>query len=273
MSVTPKSSWPWVKALLHSVYDQPDKESAHEQFDRILDALAELEIEEDTLVMFNSDNGPETLHTRWMREDHGHDAAGGLRGMKRDGWEGGHRVPFIARWPGHIPAGQVSSQLTNTTDLFATVASVAGSELPAEVAVDSFDMLPAMLGLQDDAETIRPYMITQSFRGQFQLRVGPWKYLDHAGSGGNNYSKGWMKEYALPEGEGEPPAGQLYHLGRDPGEATNLFATEPEKRDEMRALLARLTAPEGGRTAPLSRPPRGMAAASKVAPDASGSGR
>jgi arylsulfatase A len=225
---------------------------------RLLDALAELEIDGDTLVMFNSDNGPETLHTRWMREDHEHDAAGGLRGMKRDGWEGGHRVPFIARWPGHIPAGQVSGQLTNTTDLFATVASIAGHELPAEVAVDSFDMLPTMLGLQDDADPIRPHMLTQSFRGQFQLRVGPWKYLDHAGSGGNDYSKGWMKEYALPGDTGEPPAGQLYHLGRDPDERTNLFDAEPEKRDELRALLARLTAREGGRTAPVSRTPIGM---------------
>ncbi len=240
---------------------------------RLLDALAELEIDEDTLVMFNSDNGPETLHTRWMREDHEHDAAGGLRGMKRDGWEGGHRVPFIARWPGQIPAGQVSSQLTNTTDLFATVASIAGHELPAEVALDSFDMLPAMLGLQDDADPIRPHMLTQSFRGQFQLRVGPWKYLDHAGSGGNNYSKGWMKEYALPEGEGVPPVGQLYHLGRDPEEVSNLFDSEPGKRDEMRALLTRLTSSEAGRTAPVARPPMGMAAIREATRGRGASGR
>ncbi len=221
---------------------------------RLLDALAELEIDGDTLVMFNADNGPETLHTRWMREDHGHDAAGGLRGMKRDGWEGGHRVPFIARWPGHIPAGQVSGQLTNTTDLFATVASLMGHELPASVAVDSFDMLPAMLGLQEESEPIRPHMLTQSFRGEFQLRVGPWKYLAHAGSGGNDYSKGWMKEVALPTEDPAPPV-QLYHLGRDPGETRNLAGTEAEKRAELAALLSRLTAAEGGRTAPLARPP------------------
>jgi hypothetical protein len=116
-------------------------------------------------------------------------------------------------------------------------------------------------------------MLTQSFRGQFQLRVGPWKYLDHAGSGGNNYSKGWMKEYALPQGEGEPPVGQLYHLGRDPEEVTNLFDAEPERRDEMRALLARLTSSEGGRTAPLARPPMGMAAIREVTREGEASGR
>ena len=65
--------------------------------------------------------------------------------MKRDGWEGGHRVPFIARWPAHIPAGQVSDQLTNTTDIFATLASVVGYQLREEDATDSYDMLPAML--------------------------------------------------------------------------------------------------------------------------------
>ena len=82
--------------------------------------VAELGIDEETLVLFNADNGPETMHVAWMREDHDHDPAGGWRGVKRDGWEGGHRVPFIARWPGRIPDGQVSDQMTNTTDIFAT---------------------------------------------------------------------------------------------------------------------------------------------------------
>ncbi|QDU89017.1 Arylsulfatase [Pirellulimonas nuda] len=156
---------------------------------RLLDAIHRLGIDDNTLILFSSDNGPETMHTHWMREDHHHDAAGGLRGMKRDGWEGGHRVPLIARWSGRIPAGQVSRQLVNQTDIVATVASVVGHALPDEVAVDSYDMLPAMLGEQDDASPIRPYMLTQSFHGEFQLRQGDWKYLDHTGSGGNDYDR------------------------------------------------------------------------------------
>ena len=102
---------------------------------RIFDQLVELEIEDNTLVIFTSDNGPETTHVDWMRRDHGHDSTGGWRGMKRDGWEGGHRVPFLAWWPSRIPAGLVSNQLLNTTDIFATLASAVGFELPDEVAV------------------------------------------------------------------------------------------------------------------------------------------
>jgi len=221
---------------------------------RLLDLLADLGIDEETLVLFNSDNGPETVHVDWMREDHDHDPAGGWRGMKRDGWEGGHRVPFIARWPGRIPKGQVSGQMTSTTDIFATLASVVGYKLPDEVAVDSYDMLPAMLGLQDEVDSIRPYMLTQSFRGQFQIRQGEWKYLDHKDSGGNDYSKGILQKYALPETAPEAP-GQLYNLAKDPGETKNLFFSEPEKCRELQDLLKKLTAKENGRSAPRNRKP------------------
>ncbi len=223
---------------------------------RLLDGLAELGIDDNTLVIFNSDNGPETVHTVWMRQDHEHDAAGGFRGMKRDGWEGGHRVPLIARWPGRIPAGQVSEQLANTTDIFATVASIIGYALPDEAAVDSFDLLPAMIGSDAEGESIRPHMLTQSFRGEFQLRVGQWKYLDHMGSGGNGYDRGAIQAYALPEKAPEA-TGQLYDLSKDPGETTNLFFENEAKRQEMQALLARLTV-KGGRSAPLNREPIGI---------------
>ncbi len=224
---------------------------------RLLDAIDSLGIDDDTLVLFNSDNGPETVHTDWMRQDHDHDAAGGYRGMKRDGWEGGHRVPFIARWPRRIRAGQVSRQLTNTTDIFATVASVVGYELPDDVAVDSYDMLPAMLGKQDEEDSIRPHMLTQSFRGEFQIRKGDWKYLDHKGSGGNNYSRGNLQKYALPEKAPEA-TGQLFDLAEDPGETTNLFFLESGKRRELQALLKKLTVKANGRSAPKNRQPIGM---------------
>ncbi|MFT7671263.1 MAG: arylsulfatase A [Planctomycetota bacterium] len=224
---------------------------------RMLDALEELGIDENTLVLFNSDNGPETLHTVWMREDHGHDAAGGWRGMKRDGWEGGHRVPFIARWPGRIPPGQVTAQLSNTTDIFATVASVVGYSVPDGTAVDSYDMLPVLLGTQGEEKPVRPHMLTQSFRSEFQLRQGPWKFLNHQGSGGNNYSKGTLKKYALPDSAPEAP-GQLYNLAEDPGERKNLYFAEAEKRKQLQALLARLTVKDNGRSAPTGRKPLGM---------------
>ncbi len=221
----------------------------------VLDLLADLKIDDETLVLFNSDNGPETMHMAWMRQDHNHDPAGGWRGVKRDAWEGGHRVPFIARWPGRIPKGKVSDQMTNTTDIFATLASVVGFKLPDDAATDSFDMLPAMLGRQDPRNSIRPHLLTQSFRGEFQIRQGKWKYLDHKGSGGNNYDRGAMKKYALAETEPEAP-GQLYDLQKDPGETTNLFFKESAKRKQLQALLKKLK--ETGRSAPADRVPIGI---------------
>jgi arylsulfatase A len=219
---------------------------------RLLDALKELNIDDNTIVIFNADNGPEVLHAVWMREDHSHDAAGGYRGVKRDGWEGGHRVPMIVRWPAKIPKGVTTKQMICTTDIFATLASVTGYKLPDDVAVDSFDMLPVLLGKQKEEESIRPHLLTQSYRGEFQLREGDWKFLNHMGSGGNSYDKGELKKYALPENAPEA-TGQLYNLAVDPGETNNLFFTEMAKREEMQGLLKELTKKEGGRTAPLRK--------------------
>lgn len=223
---------------------------------RILDLVKDLGIDDNTLILFNSDNGAETVHVDWMRQDYEHDASGGWRGMKRDGWEGGHRVPFIARWPGKFPKKQVSNQMTNTTDIFATVASIIGYTLDDKDATDSFDMLPTMLGVQNKNESIRPHMLTQSFRGEFQIRQGNWKYLDHIGSGGNNYEKNKdLKKYMLPE-KAEGALGQLYNLTNDPGETTNLFFKEAHKRKELQQLLEQLKS--SGRSAPKNRKPLGM---------------
>ena len=219
---------------------------------RVLNLVKALKMDNNTLILFNSDNGPETLHVHWMRQDHDHDPSGGWRGMKRDGWEGGHRVPFIARWPGKIPAEQVTDQMTNTTDIFATLASVAGFALPDDVATDSFDMLPVMLGTQDPKDSVRPHLLTQSFRGEFQVRQGSWKYLDHKGSGGNRYDRPMMKQYSLAEQAPNAP-GQLYDLARDPGETKNLYFEESAKRIELQQLLTRLK--NEGRSAPNGRQP------------------
>ena len=127
--------------------------------------------------------------------------------------------------------------MTNTTDIFATLASVIGYELPDDEATDSFDMLPAMLGTQDPKKSIRPHLLTQSFRGEFQIRQGMWKYLDHKGSGGNNYEKSEaLHPYMLPEKAPDAP-GQLYHLDEDPGETTNLYFKHGEIVEELRTQL------------------------------------
>lgn len=221
---------------------------------RTINLLKRLDIDDNTLVIFTSDNGAETLHTAWMREDHQHDASGGFRGMKRDGWEAGHRVPFIARWPKKFPASKVSKQMLNVTDIFATVASITDYKLKDKDCVDSFDMLPAMISVSENQKQIRPHLLTQSFRGEFQIRQGYWKFLDHTGSGGNKY-KGILEKYVLPEDEPEAK-GQLYNLNRDSGEKSNLYFKNKAKRVELEKLLKELK--ESGRSAPLGRKPLGI---------------
>jgi len=190
-------------------------------------------------VILSSDNGPETTAVIHMRTDHGHDGARPWRGVKRDNWEGGHRVPFIVRWPGRVPAGTTSTELTSLTDVMATVAAITGAELPRAAAEDSFNLLPALEGKA--TAPIRPYLITQAFSGErtLSIRRDNWKYIAHRGSGGNNYDKGELMRYALPETDPEA-SGQLYDLATDPGERTNLYSRKPELVQELKALLDNL---------------------------------
>ena len=218
---------------------------------QIMATLNNLGIGESTLVMFSSDNGPEVRNAVLMRENYKHDAARPWRGLKRDAWEGGHRVPFIARWPGKIKAGSVSNQTMTLTDVMATVASVVGVSLPDDVAEDSYDMLPVLLDRQPEDTPVRPYTLTQSFHGELQIRRGPWKYLDHKDSGGNNYEKDPdLKPYRLPELAPDAP-GQLYNLQTDPGETTNLYYKYPNIVMEMKSLLE--ASKQSGRSAPVGR--------------------
>lgn len=210
------------------------------QFDHIVgELMKELDqhgLADNTLVILSSDNGPETAAVAHMRANHAHDGAKPWRGVKRDAWEGGHRVPFIVRWPARIKGGSTSDQLASLTDIMATVAAVTGAELPHAAAEDSFNLLPVLEG--SATASIRPYLLTQAFGGErtLSLRRGQWKYIDHRGSGGNSYDKGLLKPYALPDTDPEAP-GQLYDLVTDPGETTNLYSKRPEIVKELQALL------------------------------------
>lgn len=161
--------------------------------------LEKLGIADRTLVMFSSDNGPETTSVVPMRADYAHDGAGPWRGMKRDNWEGGHRVPLIVRWPGHVKSGTISGQLASLTDVMATLAAITGAELPRDAAGDSFNLRPALEGKA--SAPIRPYLLTQAFGGGPHAfhPAGPWKYIAHRDSGGNSYATPTLKSFALPE--------------------------------------------------------------------------
>ena len=212
----------------------------------LMQHLEKLGIADNTLVLLSSDNGPEVTSVVHMRADHAHDGARPWRGMKRDSWEGGHRVPLIVRWPGHVKSGTTTDQLASLTDVMATVAAITGAELPPDAAEDSFNLLPVLEGTA--TSPIRPYLLTQAFGGgrTLSIRRGQWKYLDHRDSGGNNYTAAELKPYALPEAAPEAP-GQLYDLEGDPGETSNLYFKNPEIVTELKALID--ASKKSGRTA------------------------
>ena len=212
----------------------------------LMATLEKLGVADNTLVIFTSDNGPETTSVIHMRADHSHDGARPWRGVKRDNWEGGHRVPFIARWKGNIAPGSTSTQTICLTDLMATCAAITGATLPDNAAEDSFNLLPVLLG-KDGGRPVRDYTLHQTISLALAIRQGPWKYLDHRGSGGNGYDKGELQRFALPDAAPTAP-GQLYHLATDPGETNNLYFKEPEMMAKLKSLLESSKA--SGRSAP-----------------------
>lgn len=217
----------------------------------LLRTLERLGVAENTLVMFASDNGPEVPTVLDMRQTYQHDGARPWRGVKRDQWEGGHRTPFIVRWPGKIKPNSISDQMLSLTDVMATCAAITGARLPDHAAEDSYNMLPVLLDAQGN-EPVRQYLLEQTISLAMSIRDGQWKYLDHQGSGGNNYEREgeWgMKPYKLEDTDPDAP-GQLYNLETDPGETVNLYSKYPERVEAMKAKLEAFK--KSGRSAPLS---------------------
>ena len=215
----------------------------------LMNTLEDLGIADRTLILFSSDNGPEVMPTIRMRADYGHDGARPWRGMKRDGWEGGHRVPLIARWPGRIKAGSTTDQILSLTDIMATLAALVNSTLPNTAAEDSINFLPVLLGTQGE-EPLRKYVLQQTNQLALSIRKGPWKYLNHRGSGGNRYDQARLQPFVLPEIAPEAP-GQLYNLELDPGETNNLYFERPDILQELKTKLDNYV--NSGRSAPIRK--------------------
>ena len=191
-------------------------------------------------MIVTSDNGPVWYPSDAERT--GHAAAGPLRGMKGDAWEGGHRMPFLVRWPGHAPAGATSDALLCFTDLMATFAALVGRDLPADAGEDSVDLLPLFEGESPD-RPLREELVIESSRGLATVREGRWKLIDGLGSGG-------FSEPHRAEPEPGGPAGQLYDLEADPGEQRNLFRDRPEVVARLSERLDR--ARHAGRSRPAA---------------------
>ena len=196
--------------------------------------LQKLGVADNTLILFSSDNGPETTSVVHMRADYNHDPARPWRGVKRDDWEGGHRVPFIVHWPGHIKTG-ISDATVCLTDIIATCAEIIGTKLPDNAAEDSFSLLPVLTGNPGTVPQ-RDYTLHQTISLSMAIRRGDWKYLDHRGSGGNNYATAELLPFARPDTAPEASA-QLYNLKADPAETTNLYFKHPEIVMELKTLL------------------------------------
>jgi len=206
----------------------------------ILSALETQNLAKNTLVIFTSDNGFAPAADLAAHEKINHDPSAGFRGHKADLFEGGHRIPFIARWPGEIPANTRCAQTIGQLDLLATCAEILAQKLPANAAEDSVSILPLLRG-EDKAPT-RPTLVHQSNNGSFAIRQGPWKLLFAADSGGWSFPRPNTAE------TNGLPALQLYNLANDPAEKTNLQAAHPEIVQRLTREMSDLI--KRGRTTP-----------------------
>jgi arylsulfatase A len=192
----------------------------------LLDTLG---VAENTVVIATSDNGAEL--TDVDGESYGHLPNGPWRGQKADIWEGGHRQPFIARWPGRIAPGTVTSQLFGLIDLLPTLASATGAALPAGAAEDGMDVLDVLASQQ---QSPRSSLVHHSGYGVFGLRAEAWKLAMGAGSGGFSQPKGRPCDSGFQDG-------QLYDLVHDPAETRNLWSQHRELVEAMYEQLKGVT--------------------------------
>lgn len=198
---------------------------------QILKTLDRLNLAKDTLIIYSSDNGA------YVNEEGGHRPTGPFRGIKSQSWEGGHRVPFIVRWPARIQPGVVKD-LVSTLDVPATICAAAGVELPQDALPDSFNLLPAMLGEKNPHR--RDSLVIQCGSGHLSVRSGPWKYIPDLA-----LADGWKAVKGNPDAPARPG---IFDLSKDPGEANNLIRDFPDEARRLAGLL------EKTQSTPVTRP-------------------
>jgi arylsulfatase A-like enzyme len=197
---------------------------------QVLHVLDSMGMSENTMVVFASDNGPYWRDN--FVQEFGHSAAGPFRGMKGDAQEGGHRVPFIVRYPGKVKAGTISGVTTTLANLLATCADITGNTSAAYRPEDSYSILPVLTGKASGIAG-QPAIVNISSKGVYDIRKGPWKLILGLGSGG-------MTVPSSVKAEQGGPVGQLYNLDTDIHEDHNLYDQYPDKVKELKELLQKI---------------------------------
>jgi arylsulfatase A len=220
---------------------------------QVLQALEKNALHESTLVIFTSDNGcsPEAKFGELLAK--GHNPSFHFRGSKADIYEGGHRIPFIARWPGRIKPGTRSDQLICLNDLMATCADILRVKLPGDAGEDSVSLLPALLGETD--KPLREAIVHHSINGSFAIRQGNWKLVLCPDSGG------WSTPRPGQTNANHLPLVQLYDLAADIAEKQNVQQNHPDVVERLTKLLKKYVT--DGRSAPgaqLQKTTRGSTA-------------
>ncbi|HSO89186.1 MAG TPA: sulfatase-like hydrolase/transferase, partial [Draconibacterium sp.] len=194
---------------------------------RIIDALKEKGLYENTIIILTSDNGSSPHGFPIEQEiEFEHNTSNGYKGRKSHSYEGGHRVPFIVSWPKRIKAGSNSDETICLTDLYATIADLQNNEMTIGEAHDSYSFLPVLKG-EEYKKPIREATIHHSMSGDFSIRKGDWKYIDADGHGGFAQIRETIPADSI----------QLYNLSGDPTETTNIYSQNPEVVTQLKLLM------------------------------------
>jgi arylsulfatase A len=212
---------------------------------KLLTTLDEAGLSDNTIVIFSADNGPE--HYAYARDaKHGHWSSEPLRGLKRDIYEGGHRVPFIIRWPKLTKPGSVSDALVSQIDLMATLAEALKVDLPSDAAEDSHSLLPLLRG---DVDRVRTTHVHNTSAKNYAIRHGDWLLIDAKTGYQSRRADDWESRHEYPADD--DAAVELYNLVDDPGQRRNLAAAQPDRVGELQALLKSIL--ESTATRPMDR--------------------
>lgn len=225
----------------------------------VMQTLEKQGVADNTLVIFTSDNGGMFNVGGQNAWEAGHHMNGELLGYKFSAWEGGHRVPFIARWPGQVEAGSTSNQLISNIDIFATAAALTDSKIREGQGQDSTNMIPALTGAPD--KPLRDHLVLSPFKpSHLSIRKGKWMYIGAQAGGGFTAAKRGAHAFGGPAAityagrqnseiengkiKKDSPPGQLYNLENDVKQTTNLYLQHPEIVHEMKSLLASYRTPK-----------------------------